>query len=82
MNLECGGDILLFILVSLVYWKPKYQALQFYKLISFKSLFTQPGNWRKTNKPENLKIKRFTKKKEKGSKSKNVPTLLRLKTGI
>ena len=65
MNLECGGDILLFILVSLVYWKPKYQALQFYKLISFKSLFTQPGNWRKTNKPENLKNQKIYEKERK-----------------
>ena len=65
MNVECGGDILLFILVSLVYWKPKYQALQFYKLISFKSLFTQPGNWRKTNKPENLKKSKDLRKRKK-----------------
>ena len=65
MNVECGGDILLFILVSLVYWKPKYQALQFYKLISFKSLFTQPGNWRKTNKTENLKHQKIYEKERK-----------------
>ena len=63
MNVEGGGDSrILFHYSSLVYQKPTYQALQFYKLISFKCQFTQPG---KTNKLENWKkFKRFTKQKK------------------